>query len=140
MDNMLIEQFLNNLNREIGYKFGSPWRYSDKSLGVIVPILKTGDIGAREYITLEEARNRGVEFKDSGSIDKVIIESSWPDPIFIRSGTVLKSQGTQTRAVESSVVIVPKEEKNKRSNAPEIIVTTQEIPVRCIYASRNTCW
>ena len=134
---MLIEQFLNNLNREIGYKFGSPWRYSDKSLGVIVPILKTGDIGEREYITLEEAQNKGIDFKDSGSIDKVIIESSWPDPIFIRSGTVLKSQGTQTRAVESSVVIVPKEEKNKRTNAPEIIVTAQEIPVRCIYASKG---
>ncbi len=134
---MLVEQFLNNLNREIGFKFGTPWRYSDKSLGVIVPILKIGNIEEREYITLEEAKNKGINFKDSGRIDKVIIESSWPNPIFIRSGTILKSQGTQSRAVESSVVVVPKEEKNKQPNAPEIIVTTQEIPVRCIYASKG---
>lgn len=50
---------------------------------------------------------------------------------------MLKSQGTQTRAVQGSIVIVPKEEKNKEQNAPEIIVTTQEIPVRCIYASKG---
>lgn len=134
---MLVDQFLAGLSNEIGFKFGTPWRYSDKSLGVIVPILKIGDVGEREYITLEEARNQGIKFKDSGSIDKVIIESSLPYPIFVRSGTVLKSQGTQSRAVESSVVIVPKEEKNKQPNAPEIIVTMQEIPVRCIYASKG---
>lgn len=133
---MLVNQFLAGLSNEIGFKFGTPWRYSDKSLGVIVPILKTGDIGEREYITLEEARNEGIKFKDSGSINKVIIESSLSHPIFVRSGTVLKSQGTQSRAVESSVVIVPKEEKNKRSDAPEIVITMQEIPVRCIYASK----
>jgi len=59
-------------------------------------------------------------------------------PIFIRSGTVLKSQGTQSRAVESSIIIIPKEEKNKQDvpNVPEIIIT-QEIPVRCIYASKG---
>lgn len=136
---MLVERFLTNLNNEIGYKFGSPWRYSDKSLGVIVPILKIGDIGEREYVTLEEAKNKGVTFKDSGHIDKVIIESSLSKPIFIRSGTVLKSQGTQSRAVESSTIIVPKEEKNKQDvpNAPEIEITTQEIQVRCIYASKS---
>jgi hypothetical protein len=142
---MLIDQFLNHLSNEIGYKFGTPWRYSDKSLGVIVPILKIGDAGEREYVTLEEAKNQGVKFKDSGKIDKVIIESSLSIPIFIRSGTILKSQGTQSRAVESSVLIVPKEEKNSKdvhgdkANIPNVsdILTSQEIPVRCIYASKG---
>jgi hypothetical protein len=136
---MLVEQFLGKLNNEIGYKFGTPWRYSDKSLGVIVPILKIGDIGEREYITIEEAKDQSIKFKDSGHIDKVIIESSLLMPIFIRSGTILKSQGTQSRAVESSVIIVPKEEKDKQDipNAPEIVITEQEIPVRCIYASKG---
>ena len=135
---MLIDQFLSGLSNEIGYKFGSPWRYSDKSLGVIVPILKIGDAGEREYVTLEEAKDKGVKFKDSGRIDKVIIESSLSMPIFVRSGTILKSQGTQTRAVESSIVIVRKEEKNKQGvpNEPDIVVS-QEIPVRCIYASKG---
>lgn len=136
---MLVERFLTNLNNEIGYKFGSAWRYSDKSLGVIVPILKIGDIGEREYVTLEEAKDKGVTFKDSGHIDKVIIESSLYKPIFIRSGTILKSKGTQSRAVESSTIIVPKEEKNRQDvpNVPEIEITTQEIQVRCIYASKG---
>lgn len=127
---MIVESFLNDLNNEIGFKFGTPWRYSDKSMGVIVPILKIGDIGKRNYITLEEIKDQDVKFKDSGIIDKVIIESSWPDPIFIRSGTILKSQGTQTRAVENSVVIVPQEVKEK-------VATEQEIKVRCIYASKG---
>lgn len=135
---MIIERFLNDLNGEIGFKFGTPWRYSDKSLGVIVPILKIGDVGEREYVTLEEAKDQGVAFKDSGHIDKVIIESSLSMPIFIRSGTVLKSQGTQSRAVESSVIIIPHEEKNRQDiPIPEVVVTTEEIPVRCIYASKG---
>lgn len=128
---MIIKEFLNNLEDEIGYKFGTPWRYSDKALGVIVPILKIGDAEEREYITLEEAKNKGITFKDSGHIEKVIIESSLSVPIFIRSGTILKSQGTQSRAVESSIVITPQEEKAKNKKAE------QEIPVRCIYASKG---
>lgn len=135
---MLIDQFLAGLSNEIGYKFGTPWRYSDKSLGVVVPILKMGNIGEREYITLEEAKDQGVSFKDSGFVDKVIIESSLSMPVFIRSGTILKSQGTQSRAVESSIIIVPKKEESKQDmpDAPYIVVS-QEIPVRCIYASKG---
>lgn len=150
---MLVEQFIGNLRNEIGYKFGSPWRYSDKSLGVIVPILKMGDAGEREYVTLEEAKDKGVTFKDSGRINKVIIESSLSVPIFIRSGTVLKSQGTQTRAVESSTIIIPQEyikkggeekkgSEDKKCNEekkdiPNVVITKGEIEVRCIYASKG---
>jgi hypothetical protein len=138
MKYMLVDQFLSSLSNEIGYKFGNPWRYSDKSMGVIVPILKLGNAGEREYVTLEEAKDKGVVFKDSGRIDKVIIESSLHVPIFIRSGTVLKSQGTQSRAVESSIIIVPQEEKIKHDIPHEQDkVVSQEIPVRCIYASKG---
>lgn len=134
---MVVENFLRDLSNEIGFKFGSPWRYSDKSLGVIVPILKTGEIGERGYVTLEEAKDKGVIFKDTGHIDRVIIESSLGVPIFIRSGTALKSLGTQPRVVETSIVIVP--EEVKKEEVPIIIapkVTKQEIHVRCIHASK----
>lgn len=127
---MAIDGFLNNLSKEIGYKFGSPWRYSDKSLGVIIPILKMGDgkgFEEREYITIEEAKDQGISFKDTGKIDRVIVESSLGKLIFIRSGTALKSLGTQPRAVETSVVIIPNTEKKE---------TRQEIHVRCIHASK----
>lgn len=127
---MAVDGFLNNLSKEFGYKFGSPWRYSDKSLGVMIPILKVGDgkgFEEREYITIEEAKDKGISFKDTGRIDRVIVESSLGKVIFIRSGTALKSLGTQPRAVETSVVIMPDTGKKE---------TAQEIPVRCIHASK----
>lgn len=127
---MVIEGFLNNLSKEIGYKFGSPWRYSDKSLGVMIPILKIGyekGFEEREYITIEEAKDQGISFKDTGRIDRVIVESPLGKVVFIRSGTALKSMGTQPRAVETSVVIMP--ETGKKD-------TRQEIPVRCIHSSK----
>lgn len=127
---MAIDGFLGNLSKEIGYKFGSPWRYSDKSLGVMIPILKMGygkGFEEREYVTIEEAKDQGISFKDTGRIDRVIVESSLGKVIFIRSGTALKSLGTQPRAVETSVVIIP--ETGKKD-------TQQEIPVRCIHSSK----
>lgn len=136
---MTINEFFDNLNKEVGYKFGTPWRYSDKALGVIVPILKMGDdkgfekgFEEREYITLEEAKDQGIVFKDTGRIDRVIVESSLGKPIFIRSGTALKSTGTQPRAVETSTIIIPKVDTEKE----KVTVTKQEIYVRCIHASK----
>ena len=135
-----IDKFLKNLSEEVGFKFGTPWRYSDKALGVMVPILKIGDAGKRGYVTLEEVKDKGVSFKDTGHIDRVIIESSLGVPIFIRSGVMFKSGGTQPRAVETSIVIIPQEEKDekKKEEVPPIpIVTKVEIPVRCIHASKG---
>jgi hypothetical protein len=125
---LTIDGFLGNLSKEIDYKFGSAWRYSDKSLGVMVPILKIGQekgFEERDYITIEEAKDDGISFKDTGRIDRVIVESSLGKIIFIRSGTALKSTGTQPRAVETSIAIVP--ETGKKG---------VEIPVRCIYSSK----
>ena len=127
---MAIDEFLKNLSEEVGFKFGTPWRYSDKALGVMIPILKIGDAGARRYVTLEEAKDKGVTFKDTGHIDRVIVESSLGVPIFIRSGVMFKSGGTQPRAVETSVVIIPQEDKKEET-------IKVEIPVRCIHASKG---
>lgn len=144
---MIVEEFLRNVSEEIGFKLGTPWRYNDKSLGVVVPILKIGDAEERVYVTLEEAKDKGITFKDTGRIDKVIVESSIGKPVFIRSGTAFKSGGTQPRAVETSVVIVPDVNKGnvkddiKDGIKEEIpiapIITKHEVPVRCIYASKG---
>lgn len=125
---MIVEQFINNISDEVDYRFGTPWRYSDKSLGVIVPILKRDEYEfERNYITFEEVKDKNISIKDTGRIDRVIIQGSSDEPIFIRSGTAFKSAGTQPRAVESSVVIISQEGKEKEKI---------EIPVRCIHASR----
>ena len=141
---MTIDKFLKNLSEEIGFKFGTPWRYSDKALGVMIPILKIGNVEERVYVTLEEAKDKGIIFKDTGRIDRVIIESSLGVPIFIRSGVMFKSVGTQPRAVETSVVIIPQEEKEKKKREdrkeetpPIPIVTKVEVPVRCIHATKG---
>ncbi len=94
----------------------------------------------REYVTIEEAKDKGVIFKDTGRIDRVIVESSLDVPIFIRSGIAFKSGGTQPRAVETSTVIIPevkKDEKKEKIPIPVPIITRQEIHVRCIYASKS---
>lgn len=138
---MAVEEFLKNISEETGFKLGTPWRYSDKTLGVIVPILRDRDrleeFEERTYITLEEAKDREIIFKDSGKIDRVIIESSIGKPIFIRSGTALKSGATQPRAVETSIVVIP--EDIPKEEIPQIIITKQEIPVRCVYSSKPIC-
>lgn len=135
---MEIEGFLNNISKEIGYKLGTPWRYSEKALGVVVPILKQDGIYEdRIYITLEEAKDQGITFKDTGHIDRVILETKSRRPIFVRSGTALKSGGTQPRAVEASVVIIPQEQKEEEDTIPATpIITAQEITVRCIYSTK----
>lgn len=134
---MVINRFLNNLSNEIGFKFGTPWRYSDKALGVVVPILRQDGVNEeRTYITLEEAKDQGIEFKDTGHIDRVVLETKSRKPIFIRSGTALKSGGTQPRAVEESVVVVPHEQKEEDEIIIDPMVTRQEIPVRCIYSTK----
>lgn len=134
---MTIDRFLNDVSKEIGYKFGTPWRYSDKALGVVVPILRQDGIyEERVYITLEEAKDQGVTFKDTGRIDRIILETKSRKPIFVRSGTAFKSGGTQPRAVETSVIIVPQEQKEEDKIPVAPIITVQEIPVRCIHSTK----
>lgn len=135
---LIIDEFLKDLRDEAYYRFGSPWRYSEKTLGVIVPIIKQDDkyLGERVYLTLEEARDQGITIKDTGRIDRVILETRSKKYVFVRSGTVLKSTGTQSRAVETSVVITPQGQKEEEKILIDPIITKQEIPVRCIYSSK----
>jgi len=125
-----INELLENIEQGTDFILGTPWRYSDKSMGVVVPILVKEHVSktVRSYITLEEAKEKGIEVKDTGKIDRVVIESSLDSPVFIRAGTILKSNTTQSRAVETSILIIKKEEDKKHK---------MEVPVRCVYASKG---
>lgn len=98
-----LEELINDiLNERNGYKLGEIWKYSGKSAGAIVPILRETNEN-RDYVTLPEVKDK-IKITDSGSIGKVKIENV-DKPIFIRSGTMLEGKGTQSRAVEHNTII-----------------------------------
>lgn len=102
------------------YRFGEPWRLTEKHLTVVVPIIQMGAAGRREYVLVEEVKDR-VKFLDTGAIDKIKV-TGIDKPVLIRSGVVIEGVGTQSRAVETGKVIIPE--------------TVSEIVVKCVYASQ----
>ena len=116
----VLKEFVTDiLEQRNGFRLGEPWRYSGKSAGVIVPILR--DISEeRDYVTLPEVKDK-IEIIDTGSIGKVKVKGI-DKPLFIRAGSMLEGKGTQSRAVEHNVIL-------------EAEVVT-EIPVKCIHQSK----
>lgn len=102
------------------YEFKDPWRATNKSLTIVVPIVAKQK-GVRDYVVLEEVKDK-VSIVDTGGIDKVQIEGDADKPTFIRGGTMLKG-ATQERATQFGIVLIPKK--------------SEQIPVHCIHASRG---
>lgn len=102
-----------------GYSFGSPLRVDEKSLSVVLPILRNTTLN-RDYITFPETEK--VLVFDTGKIDKMEAENQTDQNVFIRSGTLFKG-ATQERALQRSAVLFP----GKRV----------ELSVRCVHASRG---
>jgi len=111
----MVEQLI----QEEGFRLGEPWRLTDKHLTVVVPIIKIGKSGERGYVLVEEVKDK-VKISDTGSINRIKVRGV-DRPVFMRSGAVIEGIGTQSRAVESSKIIIP-----------EAVV---EVPVRCVHAS-----
>ena len=99
---------------------GEPWKYSDRSVTIVVPILRAGPTG-RKYRLLQELKDQ-VKISDTGAIDNAVIKNQSSSNVFVRSGTILTGK-TQTRSVSTSTVIPAKE--------------SLSVPVRCIYASKG---
>ena len=102
-----------------GFKLGEPWK-AKETLAAVVPILVEEILGMREYVLVEEVKEK-VKILDTGSIGRLSVVSGVDKPVFFRSGTVLEGKGTQSRAVESSVIAEPEK--------------PVEIPVKCVHAS-----
>lgn len=101
-------------------EFGKPYIHSKKSVSIAVPILRK-DSPDRNYVTVEEIKDK-VKLIDTGKIDEIRIEGDFDQAVFIRSGTMFEGVGTQTRASEKSIVIMP-----ERKSVP--------VEVKCIHAS-----
>ena len=113
---MLRELVLDILEQRNGFRLGDPWRFSRRSSGVIVPILRDVNFD-RDYVTLPEVKDK-IEITDTGYIGKVKIKGS-DKPVFIRAGSILEGKGTQSRAVEHNV----------------IVETEEEVDVKCVHQS-----
>jgi len=117
-----LQKFCENiLKKREGFELGEPWKFSDKSMGVIVPILRGGEY-KRDYITLPETEK--VDFEDKGGISPIGVKNTGGLPLFIRSGSVLQGISGQDRAVIHSMILDPK--------------VDIDIKVRCVHASRPT--
>jgi hypothetical protein len=92
---------------------------TEKHVTAVVPIIKVGPAAKREYVLVEEVKDK-VRIVDGGSIGSVKIIGV-DGPVLVRSGVVFEGIKTQSRTAEFSTVITPQSMK--------------EIRVRCVHAS-----
>lgn len=113
-----LKTYLSDISEgRFGYRLGDPWKYSEETLGVVVPILRENSPD-REYRTMYEVLKE-LNIKDTGSINQIELQNRSGMAIFVRAGTIFKGK-TQPRAVQHSGVY---------SNEKETI------NVRCVNAS-----
>lgn len=105
--------------QKFGYSFGNPIRVDEKSLAVVLPILRTTSLN-RQYITFPETEK--VIVFDTGKIDEMDAENQTDQNVFVRSGTLFRG-ATQERALMRSAVLFPGKK--------------QKLGVRCVHASRG---
>lgn len=111
--------FADIINEQGGYKYGQPKRVDEKSLTVLLPIIRE-TTHKRNYTTFPEVDN--VLVFDTGKIDEMDAENKGEGPVFIRSGTLFKG-ATQERALQRSEVVMS---KSKR-----------KLSVRCVHQTRG---
>ncbi len=103
-----LKTFLNDIaNSRLGYELGNPWKYSEESLAVVVPILRK-NAPERQYTTMYEVLKQ-LNMKDTGSINQVELQNKSGMAIFVRAGTIFSGK-TQNRAAQHSGVYNKKEE------------------------------
>jgi hypothetical protein len=107
-------------DEELGFRFGDPLRVSEKSLAVVVPILRK-TAAHRQYVTLPEAGSN-VDIRDTGRIDRFEVKNHTEENLFIRFGTIFKG-ATQERSLLRSALVFPG--------------AKVEVEVRCVHASRG---
>lgn len=115
-----LQSFLTDVvDSKFGYRLGDPWKYSEETLGVVVPILRQNAPG-REYVTMYEVM-KDLGMKDTGHIDQVELQNRAGKAVFVRAGTIFTGT-TQNRAAQHSGVYQPGKE---------------EVPVRCVQQTRG---
>lgn len=97
-----LNKFMNKIvEKKDGYSIGDPWKFSEESLLVVVPILRTKET-ERMYVTMYEVLKE-LDIKDTGKISEVELQNKVGKPIFVRAGTIFSGK-TQNRATQHSGV------------------------------------
>ena len=109
---------IDDLERQKTFRFLEPWRYSSKSLALVVPIVRVR-YGSREYIVIDEVPGI-LSIRDAGTVGKVIVENSSDKHVFIRGGCILEGL-TQPRALRYGILVEPG--------------TTYTVDVVCVHAT-----
>lgn len=92
------------------YEFGKPWQLTSESLSAVVPILRRFDRD-RNFLVIQEVSKDKISVTDSGQINKVNVTiSGVRKPVFVRTGTIFKGQGTQSRTSGMGIVLEPGKE------------------------------
>lgn len=116
----MIKKFIKSVRDEKdGFSFDQPWRLEEKSLGVVIPILRKSK-EKREYITLSEASD--VKIEDTGQIDYVYVKNNEDKPVLISRGEIFRGK-TQERAAIHDHIVMPK--------------SGLRVCVRCVHQSKG---
>jgi hypothetical protein len=117
---MKTKTFIKAIRTEtLGFRLGEPWRYSDKNLSVILPIIRVSELKPN-YIVLAKATK--VKIEDTGKIEEVSVLNNEDVPVYIRLGEIFRGK-TQERTAIMSYIIPPKEKRI--------------IQVNCVHASKG---
>lgn len=102
---LFLQTIFQTISEEkLGFRFGQPERVDELATAAVLPILR--DVaGARQYVTFGETEQ--VHVSDSGVIEKVTLENTSDDHVFLRSGTIFQGKGTQSRTNTRSAVLHP---------------------------------
>lgn len=115
-----LQSFLTDVvDGRFGYKLSTPWKYSEETLGVVVPVLRQA-APEREYVTMYEVL-KDLGMKDTGHIDRVELYNGAVKAVFVRAGTIFAGT-TQNRAAQHSGVYQPGKE---------------DVSVRCVQQTRG---
>jgi hypothetical protein len=116
-----LKEFLTDVvEKRNGYDLGEPWKYSEESLLVVVPITRM-NAPNRKYTTMYEVL-KDLGIKDTGSINRVEMQNKAGQAVFVRAGTIFEGK-TQNRAAQHSAVY-------KEG-------TKSEILVRCVHQTHG---
>ena len=101
--NERLSKFIESVREEKdGFSFDEPWLVDEKSLGVVVPILRKSDL-KRDYITLAEASK--VKIEDTGQIDYVYVKNEEDKALLISRGEIFRGKTQERTAIHDHVVI-----------------------------------
>ena len=115
----MIQEFIESVRDEKkGFKFDQPWRVEEKSLGVIIPVLRKSQ-KKRSYVTFAETKD--VNVQDTGQIDYIFVTNNGKKPVLVSRADILKGK-TQERAIIHDHIIFPG--------------AGSRIAVRCIHQQR----